>query len=494
MITNIRLGLATNSSSSHSLVWVPQDVTRLVQDEDADGQFGWNYFTCASETAKKIYMGVGIASLLNRTGDLDEQTAKHVLGQLFELDEDAVDKVWSGYIDHDSEGTLHAPFSLPELLAALEDGDEAFEQFAQSFKEGIKPWLSPHWVVAGGNDNDNAAHFVAALGIPAEQVAQLGRKSTLKVRKDEKQGFVTVFNPNTGAKLRVSLDAEREAVPEWEVLEHYEVQPTKSSVPELADIKITDYCPYGCAYCYQGSTPEGAHASTDFLDMLAAQLGKAGVFEVAFGGGEPTLHPQFVEILEQFRSVGVVPNFTTRNLAWLKSAPKAARILAACGAFAVSVEKAETVHQLAQLLEPFPVKLNDKVAVQLVMGTQTREVVGEILTACGKYGFRVTLLGYKLTGRGICIVPQPYDWWLDEVTSEHRESRPAVSIDTALASQYQVALENRKVSKRLYHTEEGKFSVYFDAVAKTIAPSSYCDAGQHAPFDEATWLSRFAAM
>ena len=47
IIHNLRLGLATNSSSSHSLIFLAKKYP--VKDHDInDGEFGWNFFTAAS--------------------------------------------------------------------------------------------------------------------------------------------------------------------------------------------------------------------------------------------------------------------------------------------------------------------------------------------------------------------------------------------------------------------------------------------------------------
>jgi len=86
---------------------------------------------------------------------------------------------------------------------------------------------------------------------------------------------------------------------------------TQSSV----DIKITDYCPFGCPFCYQGSTVKGIHA--DFEELKKAIdffVDKVGVFEVILGGGEPTLYPHIEDLLlylltEKKVNVGI----TTRN-------------------------------------------------------------------------------------------------------------------------------------------------------------------------------------
>ena len=53
-IHNIRMGLATNSSSTHSLIFMHPGV-QLATDEYSD--FGWGNFTAADIESKENYLG-----------------------------------------------------------------------------------------------------------------------------------------------------------------------------------------------------------------------------------------------------------------------------------------------------------------------------------------------------------------------------------------------------------------------------------------------------
>ena len=53
-IENIRLGLATNSSSVHSLIF---NLDASSQDWK-EGQFGWDEFCCNCEPSKRLYLAV----------------------------------------------------------------------------------------------------------------------------------------------------------------------------------------------------------------------------------------------------------------------------------------------------------------------------------------------------------------------------------------------------------------------------------------------------
>lgn len=72
----------------------------------------------------------------------------------------------------------------------------------------------------------------------------------------------------------------------------------------LSLIEITDHCNLRCPVCYAGSGPERlTHRSfEDVLKMLDAVVANEGEPDVVqISGGEPTLHPQFWEILDAAR-------------------------------------------------------------------------------------------------------------------------------------------------------------------------------------------------
>jgi uncharacterized radical SAM superfamily Fe-S cluster-containing enzyme len=205
----------------------------------------------------------------------------------------------------------------------------------------------PRIVILGGEDNRGARKAFRPEIV--EGTTPIGYRLGDSIpsgvaRFDADLGQWVVFNAPTGLKIHLDLSLPIEAPPPAtanngggdggggggggggdDVDDYYAEAvrlwraecPRAGAVPELLDVSITDYCATGCPFCYRGSTEAGQHASTSYLRRLAAACGEAGVFEVAIGGGEPTEHPDFVEILRAFRDAGVVPNFTTRNVDYL---------------------------------------------------------------------------------------------------------------------------------------------------------------------------------
>ena len=219
--------------------------------------------------------------------------------------------------------------------------------------------------------------------------------------------------------------------------------------------------------CYQGSTNEGKAASFDSIKTVLDALADWKVFEVAIGGGEPTLHPSFVEIINHAHDLGVMPNFTTRNLSWLHG--MGAMILSKVGSFAFSVDTADDVERLNDAIEP-ALTLRHKAAVQYVIGVDSKEQnFKKIVAAVQKYKFPLTLLGYKSTKRGATFGEKVAGRWIDVV----KGAKTRIAIDTVLADKHYDELIARGVSSWLVTRKDGAFSMYVDCVEGTMHRSSY---------------------
>lgn len=83
-----------------------------------------------------------------------------------------------------------------------------------------------------------------------------------------------------------------------------------SPSPETIDIQITNWCDFGCSYCYQDSKKGQRHMSFDLFKKAIEDF-EIPPYQVAIGGGEPVVHPHFCEMLEYLHGKGIVPNYTT---------------------------------------------------------------------------------------------------------------------------------------------------------------------------------------
>lgn len=439
-IHNVRLGFANNSSSSHSIVFL-----NGVSDHDVhDGNYGWGNFTLASSDAKLNYLSAIIEH--NLRGEIGEHAAQLVATELTgkRLPDDHYG------IDHQSTWML--PWSF--------DGKELSHEFISEYKSYL---LRDNVVVLGGNDNSEGHPLAETATTAPLNLLPQEQHEKLIGRKDN--DYWTLFSRENGSKIRFSFNEIK--------------APTKSLTPELVDLKITNHCPYGCEFCYQDSTKDGRHAEEKDLHDIIHMLGAWQVFEVAIGGGEPTLHPDFLPLLKYAREYNIVPNFTTKNLAWLNS-PLAADILQTCGSFAYSVESSKDVNNLVKAMSPFkptnPYWSHSKATVQYVIGIDSDpKILNDILDAAREHWVPVTLLGFKTTGRGAAFGEKKGVKWIDMLKRKMTTGNglPRLSIDTVLVDKYYDELLAAGLSRLCMTREDGKFSMYIDAVKKTMHPSSY---------------------
>lgn len=455
-IYNFRMGFATNSSSSHSIIYIPPGQA-LPSDRDEDDEyFGWDNFTLTSEASKREYIAAQLGEALSQLKIPDYIAQTYLRTRL------NVDEVRS--VDHQS------------VWCFPKDREELPEQWIEDLEEYIV--RNPNVVILGGNDNDASHPLSGTHESPYDLSSLYGFD---KARRDE-PGLWTFYSTKTGTKMTIDLDMNRSSRP-------------RSGTPELVDIKITDYCPYGCAFCYQGSTTEGLHApvySQDYgshnqtMYNIISQCREAGVFEIAYGGGEPTLHPKFVEILRLTSQSGITPSFTTKNLGFFRDKEKVTEVLQYVGGIAYSVENVPQIEAWGRVAAKYGGNSNGKVnrfTVHIVMGLQTLEELETMLRAVAKYKLHVTLLGYKTTGRGNDVVPHSYDGWTGVMQKLQRENAcPSISIDTALALSHGSEIEAAGVPSYLFYRIEGRHSAYIDAVAGTAAPSSYARKEDHVKY------------
>lgn len=460
-VHNIRYGFATNSSSSHSIICNAPGMS----DNDVDGEFGWGYFTAASPESKIRYL----AAHFNYWGDTDP-SINQLKKDIFGLTDDQISEYAGDGVDHQSNFGFSKSYQIDNEYIAL----------VTAIKDFV---LKDDVVVFGGNDNDDYDIDLPPGGKTVDmfdRLTDLGSGNHMLVKKEG--DYFTIFNSLTGFKIRTSfVDA-----PEW----------TKSYSPELVDLKITQKCNFGCAFCYQGSTKDGQHAPLDRIKKIIDTLAAAKVFEIAIGGGEPTEHPDFAEILRYCVSKKVIPNFTTFTTAWTSNDEIMDAVNECCGGVGVSIHDAKQLNKVSKIKEAFKAKHKFGGPIfmaQHVVGSASVSDLYQIIERCLTDNVQLLLLGFKTTGFGSKgpdfdvspeelvtliqlmkddnMVAQKY-WFNHERSRSHIP--PTLSIDTQMIDLYRNALDQCSINPEFLSSPEGKFSCYWDAVDNKVAKSSYC--------------------
>lgn len=460
---NIRFGFATNSSSSHSIIIASGLQDNLSQIDDTLS-YGWGNFTLASRLEKTRYFATAMVRHYRFKYKMGKTETSALVRSFFKeaLEDINDDDLWESYIDHQSLPCFPTPRSE----------NEGMEPYWQLLKDHIIN--RDDVVILGGNDNSDG-HPLYGEG-PISDIYQnaiaIEDESKKTFIHDKTTGHFTVFSQKCGTKIRFTPNG----IP----------APQSSTIPELVDLKITDYCAMGCDYCYMDSTEKGKHAKLSDLESLAYSLGRQGVFEVAIGGGEPTEHPDFINIIKSFYQNDVIPSFSTQNWKWLENPDIWGAVSNYCGAVALSTQKKE--HIKPWLKACYERSINTH--FHYVLGLNPLENLVDFLEEAktrnraetGYNPVQIVLLAYKEIGRAKGTPPNNYEGWA-EVVSNHADYSMTIAIDSFLVKDVEEGVFDklRHVSKELYENSDGKFSMYYDAVEKRAAAHSFIPIEEQLP-------------
>lgn len=439
--TNIRLGFATNSSSTHSVILSggPPEFEKMA-GEPSTFEFGWDDFALSCASDKAAYLAAGVYHSIK---DVPEWQRRAILREVFAGTpvaaglEDAFRSQWTGiYIDHQSA------FTLPGI---------GTDNFGAVFKEALQFFCDKRLTVYGGNDNNDTP--MPGIAISRDDY------DPLRFRRDG-DAYV-VFNWRTGGKMRLA--------PEGATYD-------KSSSPELVDLKITDGCQYGCSFCYQGSTPSGQDGDINAIGDIIKALGinGLGIFELAIGGGEPTASEHFASTITFAVENVIKPSFTTFAVDWLLDERKVAAAKL-CGGIGVSVHNAKDLHKVAKIQAAVP---GVSIVAQHVYGSMSAKDTADLIIRCTRDDIHLLLLGYKTTGRGGQVKPHGMTKIVEHLPSYSLKAYGRLSADTALVASHPELMEHLRVNNVFVSTKEGAFSMYVDAVTMEAARSSYDDGAR----------------
>lgn len=466
-IHSIRYGFACNSSSTHSCVIYTGEEN--IQ-EDETKQFGWQYFTVSNQSTIRTYFytmlktqieNISWKLLPNLINGIGLDNARIIREQLIALLTPIRVNLWlaneereGSYVDHQS------CYSFPVHLQTKGLVNKDF------FFDFIDTVLStPNFTILGGNDNDEDLHELDdytedVQGVVGAILDYLPQDSGCMdiVAIQDSLDFYTLIDRTNGNRLRLSFN---------------DTPITYSSFPQLVDLKITDYCDKGCTFCYQSSTTEGQHGNKYWIEQVINKLAESECLEIALGGGEPTSHPDFIDILKHIKYRGMLANFTTKSIKWLRNSINYQPILDNTNSIAVSVSSGAELNTFLVALEDIGYSPNQiNLSVQVVLGAVTKDALKEIKRICHFEHLRLTLLGFKEVGFGETYPKIEYLSWIEEFMFD-KKKRVNISIDSALMAEIEPILAKNNVDPKLYTDKEGHFSCYIDACTKTLHKDSY---------------------
>jgi radical SAM protein with 4Fe4S-binding SPASM domain len=87
------------------------------------------------------------------------------------------------------------------------------------------------------------------------------------------------------------------------------------SAPLMGWIEITRRCNLRCPHCFvEGGEKRNGEMPTERIMRLLEEWAEMGVFSVVITGGEPTIHPDFIEITRYAHSLGFAVSIATNGM------------------------------------------------------------------------------------------------------------------------------------------------------------------------------------
>ena len=235
---------------------------------------------------------------------------------------------------------------------------------------------------------------------------------------------------------------------------------------ENCDVKITDKCDGGCAFCYEGCTPNGKHGdilNPKFLDTLHSYT------ELAINGNDLS-HPDLPVFLQKMKDKSIIVNMTV-NQVHFERHYSFIRVLVEMGAIhGLGISLREPTEEFINKVKQFPNAVIH--TINGVLSAKDYEMLKD-------NNLKVLILGYKHLRRGVDyynnnedIVEKNMHWLYDNL-EEMLNHFNVVSFDNLAIEQLEVKrLLSEEKWETFYMGDDGNYTFYIDMVEGVFARNS----------------------
>lgn len=156
---------------------------------------------------------------------------------------------------------------------------------------------------------------------------------------------------------------------------------------ENCDVKITDKCDGGCAFCYEGCTPNGKHGdilNPKFLDTLHPYT------ELAINGNDLS-HPDLVPFMHKMKEKKIILNMTVNQIHFERNFDTIKQWIYDKLIYGIGVSLREPTDEFIDMIKQLP-----NAVIHVINGI----VSVHDLTRLAGNNLKVLILGYKHLRRG----------------------------------------------------------------------------------------------
>lgn len=259
----------------------------------------------------------------------------------------------------------------------------------------------------------------------------------------------------------------------------------KPEFPLNCDLNISNNCCIGCAFCYQGCTPEGKHSDIKkFIENKNSFLYSLHEgTELAINGNEP-FHPDLELLLQFCKDHGIVANLTVNEISLLAHKDQIENWLELGLIHGIGISPRNFDPGMIEWVSEHPTAVIHTIA-GITSSTQYQSLYNK--------NIKVLILGYKDFGRGIdykqdeseAVYIKTNTSWLKENIKNFTKYFNVVSFDNLAIEQLDPkSWLTEKQWETFYRGDDGHHTLFIDLVSETFAKNSIQDKNNHYPIKD----------
>lgn len=235
---------------------------------------------------------------------------------------------------------------------------------------------------------------------------------------------------------------------------------------ENCDVKITNKCDGGCAFCYEGCIPNGKHGdilNPKFLDTLPPYT------ELAINGNDLS-HPDLLVFLQKMKDKNIIVNMTVSQIHFERHYTLIKTLIQQKAIYGLGISLREPTDEFINIVKQFPNAVIH--TINGILSPADYEILKD-------NGLKILILGYKQLKRGVEYYESHEDNvhelqdWLYNNLKEMLNHFKVVSFDNLAIKQLDVKrLLSDKQWDEFYMGDDGNYTFYIDMVDGMFAKNS----------------------